>query len=298
MDRRQFNTLTGSAVLASHPAIRLFNKLYRNSFTMEHLRAGVGYFTERGGTIGWYLSGESIVVIDSQFPEQAGHLIEEIRKESQSPIEYLINTHHHSDHTAGNIAFKGIAKTILAHENSKKNQTNRARSNGTLDKQLLPDTTFSDSWSGAVGDETITIEYWGRAHTDGDALTHFENANVVHLGDLVFNRRYPYIDKGAGASIAGWIEVLEKAKRHYDNETIFITGHAGDGYDVIIDKDDITAFAHYLGQVLEFVGQEIKAGKSNEEILKATAIPGAPEWKGSGIERSLNAAITELRDGN
>ena len=64
-----------------------------------------------------------------------------------------------------------------------------------MDTQLYPDTTFSESWSQKVGRETITARYYGRAHTDGDAVIHFENANIVHCGDLVFNRRFPYIDR-------------------------------------------------------------------------------------------------------
>ena len=298
MKRRTFGQVTGATLLASHPLLQWMRRLAStSSFEMELLRGNVGYFTERGGTIGWMIGADGVVVVDAQFPAQAQHLIEEIRKESQSPIEFLINTHHHGDHTAGNIAFKGIARRVLAHENSKKNQENSARARGNLENQLLPDMTFTDKWSKKVSGETITMEYWGRAHTDGDAITHFENANVVHLGDLVFNRRYPYIDKGAGALISNWISVLDRVKRHFDDETIFITGHARDGYSIIIDKDDITAFAHYLGKVLEFVGAGVKRGKSDEEILKATAIPGAPEWQGEGIQRSLNAAIVELREG-
>ena len=194
--------------------------------------------------------------------------------------------------------FKDLAKNIVAHENSKINQKASAESRGNLDKILLPDTTFKNEWKQRVGSETITMEYWGAGHTNGDALTHFENANVVHLGDLVFNRRFPYIDKGAGASIENWINILDRTPRHYDDDTIFVCGHSANGYDIVVGKDDIAAFSDYLGKVLVFVEGELKSGKSDEEILKATKIPGAPEWKGKGIERSLSAALTELREDN
>ena len=295
MKRRTFNLLAGSAIATSHPAYKILSAMIpATSFKMQHLRNNVGYFSERGGTIGWMMNEEGVVVIDTQFPEQAGHLIGEIRKESQLPVKYLINTHHHGDHTAGNIAFKGIAEKIVAHRNSRKNQ--EASAGGDLDKVLLPDTVFDMDWEAKIGDEHIVINYMGRAHTDGDTITHFTQANVVHLGDLVFNRRFPYIDKGAGASIENWINVLDKVKRTYADDSIFICGHAGEGYDILVDKDDIAAFAHYLEKVLQYVGGAMKSGKSDDEILSATEIPGAPEWQGGGIERSLNAALIELRE--
>ena len=266
-----------------------------NEYTMKPLRGSVGYFTERGGTIVWMIEEGSIVVVDTQFPDQAANLKAAIQEQSQGSIEYVINTHHHGDHTGGNIAFQGIAKNIVAHTNSKINQRNSAESRGNLDKVLLPGVTFDDVWRQEVGSEIITATYWGAGHTNGDAIIHFENANVVHIGDLVFNRRYPYIDKGAGASIENWIEILDKSRKHFNNDTIFVCGHSDNGYGIVVDKDDIKAFTNYLEKVLDFVSEEINAGKSDDEILKATAIPGAPEWQGNGIQRSLSAAIEELR---
>ncbi len=213
-------------------------------------------------------------------------------------IDYVINTHHHGDHTAGNIAFKELARNILAHDNSKANQEKSATERGNLNEILLPNLTFSQNWSRKIGSEIVTLNYWGAGHTNGDALVHFENANVVHVGDLVFNRRFPYIDKGAGASIENWISVLQKALKHYDDETIFVCGHCAEGYNIVIDKSDIKAFEQYLANVLDFVRAEIRDGRSNEEIMEATAIPGSPEWSGRGIQRSLSAAISELKDQN
>lgn len=297
MKRRHFNQILGGTAIASNPAFSTLSRLFNiNEFTMKPLRGNVGYFTESGGTIVWQIEEGAVVIVDTQFPEQAGHLLEEVRKSNQAPIDFVINTHHHGDHTAGNIAFKGIAKHIMAHENSKINQEASAVERGNLDKILLPDMTFSDKWTEKVGSEVISMRYWGAGHTNGDALTHFENANVVHMGDLVFNRRFPYIDKGAGASIENWIIVLDKARNYYDSETIFVCGHSANGHDVVINSDDISAFINYLEKVLIFVESELKSGKSDDEILTATEIPGAPEWQGKGIERSLTSAITEIRD--
>jgi len=249
-------------------------------YKMKPLRNNIGFFTERGGTIGWMISKEGIVVVDTQFPEQSLHLIDAIKKQSDKKIDLLINTHHHGDHSSGNISFKGIAKIILAHENSKKNQIRVAKERGKEADQLYPDTTFTKEWSNQVGEETITLKYFGPAHTDGDAIIHFENANIAHMGDLIFNRRFPYIDKSAGASIKNWIQVLESTQKTYDKDTIFIFGHSGDGYDIVGDMADIKAKQNFLSRLLDVVDTEIKAGKSQEEIMKITLIKSEVVEKG------------------
>ena len=114
------------------------------------------------------------------------------------------------------------------------------------------------------------------------------------MGDLVFNRRHPFIDRTAGANIASWIKVLDKAMSKFDKKTMYVFGHAADGYDVTGKKDDLKAFQTYLGNLLAFTDAQIKAGKSKDDILKATEIPGSPEWKGDGIQRPLTAAYEEL----
>ena len=265
------------------------------SFEMNFLQGNVGYFTERGGTIGWMIEDGHVVVVDTQFPEQSQHVVDSLMSNGGDHIDLLINTHHHGDHTAGNIIYKNLTDRIVSHENSKKNQIANAKKKDSEDKQLYPNELFKNSWTTKVGSETITMDYFGAAHTDGDAITHFENANVVHMGDLIFNRRFPYIDKSAGASIGNWITVLDKTLNKFDNNTKFIFGHSDNGFDVTGGKEDIKAFQNYLSKLLSFGEQSIKDGKSLEEIKKTISeIPGASEWKGKGIERSLDAVYIEL----
>lgn len=298
MKRRQFITQTGiGSLLMMTPGVEaIVNSFLAAGYEMRMLRNNVGIFTERGGTIAWMITPESAVVVDSQFPEQAKHLIDEIRKQTSAPIDYLINTHHHGDHSGGNIAFKGLAKKVVAHENSKINQQRSAEARGNQDTQLYPDVTFDKHWKAKAGDEHIEIHYHGAGHTNGDGIIHFKDANVAHVGDLVFNRRFPYIDKGAGASIQNWIVVLEKIHKHFDNDTIIVCGHADNGHDIVITRDDVMAFRNYLENVLSTVGKAIRDGMSREEVMAIQAINNSPEWKGKGIQRSLSAAYQELAE--
>ena len=267
------------------------------AYKIQMLRDDLGIFTERGGTIAFLLTKDGIVVVDSQFPEQSQHLIDELKKKSDKPFRLLINTHHHGDHTSGNISFKGLTQHVLAHSNSKLNQENVAKQQKTEDKQLYPDQIFGTVWSEKIGKEKITLYYYGPGHTNGDSLVHFEHNNVVHMGDLMFNRRYPFIDRTAGANIKNWISILETANKKFSKKTTFIFGHAHETASVTGGKEDLMLMKDFFEKLLTFTQAEIKAGKSKDDFLKNTAIPGVTEWKGDGIQRPLGAAYDEVMAG-
>ena len=296
MHRKTF-IRNGSSILA---ALALFNNktvaqlMADPTWKITMLTDEAGIFKEKGGTILFNLTKEGIVVVDSQFPDTAPHLIDELKKKSEQPFRLLINTHHHGDHSSGNIAFKGLTQHVLAHENSKANQERVAKEKKNEDQQLYPDQTYGSIWCEKIGSEEICLHYFGAGHTNGDSLVQFKKANIVHLGDLMFNRRHPYVDKSSGASMSNWITVMDKAHNTFNKKTKFICGHAAEGYDVIVNRDDLKLFGDYLGKVLQFTEAEIKAGKTKEEILKTSSIPGITEWKGDGFDRPLGAAYQEL----
>ena len=298
MNRRNF---IQSTALSLGAFTLLPNGLWAKStaetpYKIKEVRGGVNVFTEKGGTIAFLNTKKGMVVVDSQFPEQSQHLIDELKKQSPNPFNLLINTHHHGDHSGGNIAFKGLVEQVVAHENSLINQKNVAQKQKTEEKQLYPNVTFSETWKQRVGKERMRAYYFGPGHTNGDAIIHFENANVAHLGDLLFNKRYPFVDRSSGANINSWIKVMDKTLNTFDNETIFVFGHAFDPEKITGNKEDVKAFKDFLEKLLVFVDSEIKAGKSKEEVMKSTAIPGVTEWKGDGISRGLQSAYEELSE--
>jgi glyoxylase-like metal-dependent hydrolase (beta-lactamase superfamily II) len=296
MQRRTFlkSTSLTLAGLALLNAKSLANFLTNPAYNIKMLTNSIGVFTEKGGTILFMLNKEGPVFIDAQFPDSAQHLIDEVKTKSSIPFRLLINTHHHGDHTSGNIAFKDLVPQVLAHQNSKINQQNIAIKNNSEAKQLYPNQTYTTTWCEKIGKEEFCLNYYGAGHTDGDSVVQLKNSNIIHMGDLVFNRRHPYVDRSAGANIESWIKVLDKTTNTFSKKTTYVCGHAGDGYDIVLKNDDLVAFRDYLGNVLKFTESEIKNGKTKDEIIKATEIPGSPDWKGSGIERPLTAAYEEL----
>ena len=299
MQRRNFikNTALTLGALAFLNKTTLAAFLADPSYKIKMLTDTIGIFTEKGGTILFLLNKKGVVVVDAQFPDSALHCIDEIKKKTNKPFELLINTHHHADHTAGNIAFKGLVANVVAHKNSLVNQTAAAVKSKKEDAQLYPNLTFDNTWSKRLKQEKITLHYIGKGHTNGDIFVHFEKANIVHVGDLVFNRRYPYIDKAAGANITEWVKILTEATEKFNDKTTYVCGHAGDGYDVVINKTDVLTFRDYLKNLLIFAKEKIDANITREDFMKTTSIPNASEWKGDGISRSLEAVWAELKEG-
>lgn len=231
------------------------------------IRRNVGFFTMRGGTIGYLINAGAVVVVDSQFPPEAKACLDGLNTRSNNRgVDVLLNTHHHGDHSGGNIAFRGAAKKVVAHEKAAAFMHAPPGAQPPTD-QLYPDTTFTDSWSADVGDERVRANFYGVAHTGGDATITFERANVVHMGDLLFNQRHPVVDRAAGGSVHGWVTVLEQVQKAHAADTIYIFGHANTNLPVTGNPADVTRFKDYLSAVLAFVGAQVKAGKPREEVL-------------------------------
>jgi cyclase len=262
------------------------------------IRRNVGTFTMRGGTIGYLVDPAAVVVVDSQFPAEATACIGGLNARSGGrAVEALINTHYHGDHTGGNVSFRGVARRVVAHESAAQHMREPPVGDPPAD-QLYPDTTFTDSWSADVGDERVSARHYGRAHTGGDAVITFERANVVHMGDLMFHRRHPVIDRASGASIRNWAAVLDRTMRAHAPDTIYIFGHAAAGLPVTGTRTDLAHFRDYLGALLAFVETQRRAGRSRDEILAMREpLAGFEEFGRFGQpnpREALTAAVAEV----
>jgi cyclase len=263
------------------------------------LRRNVGVFIGRGGTIGWLASKDSLVVVDTQFPDTAALCLAGLPERGTRLVDVVFNTHHHSDHTGGNPVFKPVSKTIVAQRNVPKLQLRASEQKDTTWQQVFADTLFDDVWRHDGGDEIVTAQHFGPAHTAGDAIITFERANVVHLGDLVFNRMYPVIDRPGGANIRNWIKILEQAAREFPADAIYIYGHGKAKFGVNGPRDDLLVMRDYLAALLAHVEKEIAAGKTRAEIRELANLPGFPDFfpvpgQASRLPANLEAAYDEL----
>ena len=264
------------------------------------LRRNVGVFTARGGTIGWLSSGDALAAIDSKFPDTAAQFLAGLPGRGERKLDVLINTHHHGDHTGGNGVFKPVAQHIVAQAHVpdlQRRAAERAKP-PTVDQQVYADQTFDDTWHLSLGGEEVSAKFLGPAHTGGDIVVVFEKANVVHLGDLVFNRMYPVTDRFGGVNLRNWARVLEKVIQDYPADAIYVFGHGNPKFGVTGKREDLTVMHAYLTRLVEHVQKEISAGKTKEEIVTLKEFPGFPDFAEPGpntrLPINLGVAYDEL----
>ena len=265
------------------------------------IRRNIGYFTARGGTIGWLVNQDAVAAVDTQFPDTAKQFLDGLPGRNGRKLDVLVNSHHHGDHTGGNGVFKPESKMIVAHANVPELQRQRAAQDKKGGDVVVADTTFPETWRKDLGGETVALKYFGAAHTKGDIVTHFEKANVIHMGDLMFSRLYPVIDRPGGASIKGWITRLETIAKEYPRDAVYMFGHANPKFSVIGSNRDLLVFRDYLSGLLDHVQKKIKAGEPKDRIVTLDNLPGfddfhVPPGPQNRLPGNLSVAYDELTE--
>jgi cyclase len=258
----------------------------------KDVRRNVGTFTARGGTMGYLVLPDGVVVVDSQFADTAPLFLNGFKAKTTRKIDMLINSHHHPDHTGGNKVMQPNVGKIVAHANVPGLQRKQAAAAKSEDAQAYADTTFDKDWKQTIGGETVSARHYGPAHTGGDIAITFERANVVHLGDLMSYQRNPRADYPAGASVVNWIKVLEGVVKDHSNDTIYIFGHSKVGERVTGSSKDLLELRDYFTAMVDFTKKQIAAGTTKEALLKTPAIPGFERYEGTPV--ALDAAYEEL----
>lgn len=216
----------------------------------------------QGGNIGVSVGDDGVFIIDDQFEQLTPKILEAIRTLSDKPLQFLVNTHYHGDHTGGNenMAKQGIK--IIAHENVRKRLVD-----GEKPKDALPIITFNDRVNVHMNGEDVNVHHVEHAHTDGDAMLFFSKSNVLHTGDTYFHKRYPYIDVKSGGSIDGYIKAVKKGLTLINDDTKIIPGHGP-----VSNKEEYQSFLTMLETLRKNVQAEIENGKTEDEVAANAAI--------------------------
>lgn len=289
ISRREF--LKKSALITAFSTIIPQTRLFAFDSNFHYLRRDVSIYINRGGTIGCLINSDASVVVDSQFPDSAADCLIGIQEKRARNIDLLINSHHHGDHTGGNGIFRPSTNRIIAHEQVPKLQHLQNQMRRNNEEIVVADETYSTSWSEDFGRETVRLRHYGPAHTGGDSVITFEEANVVHMGDLVFNRVFPFIDEAGGANILNWISLLEETVRAHDSETIYIFGHGDPSKGVTGNFDDVLLMRDYLSALFEHVKKAYTEGQSRDEIVSIVSLDGFEDFISFGPRLSLRANL-------
>ena len=298
------------------PAAEHHDRSPQDIFRVKPLSGGVHALYGRGGNIGFFVGPDAVLVIDSQFKDIAPGIVGEIKKVSDKPIKFLLNTHHHGDHVGGNEVFKQFAM-IVAHDNVRKRmltspadiqrdypamleaakKAGNEQSVKTLSDMIewakkvkveeipAPVMTFDSELRIHMGDETIQVWHLPPAHTDGDSVVYFEKAKVLHMGDDLFNKIIPFIDVKSGGSVKGYLLALDKVIAKVPAEATVIPGHGE-----VTDVAGIKAFRQYIADVLDAAQKAKAAGKSKEDFLKDVDLPAYKDFNGYKDRFKANAA--------
>ena len=237
-----------------------------------------------GGNIGLSVGEDGAFLIDDQFAPLSEKITEAISTVTDKPVSFLLNTHHHSDHTGGNENFGKAGAMIVAHENVYERLTEEQVINffnmtiPPAPEVALPVITFTDEMTFHWNNDDINIFHAATAHTDGDSIVYFEKANVVHMGDLFFNGMYPFIDLDAKGSIAGMVAGVARVLEMIDENTQVIPGHGP-----MATTEDLQAYYDMLVTVQDRVQNQIDRGKGKEDVIAAGLTKDFDDAWGNGI---------------
>ena len=184
----------------------------------EHIHVLFG----QGGNIAAHVGKDGTYIIDDQFAKLAPKIKAALKNLNPNAPEFVINTHHHGDHTGGNEVFAQSGAHVIAHHNVHK----RLQQKHGEGSQYLPKLSFGQDLTLHFNGEHARAVHFAHAHTDGDAVIFFDTANVVHMGDIYFNLgSLPFVDVDSGGSVDGILAAVEQVMTQIDDSTQVIPGH-------------------------------------------------------------------------
>jgi cyclase len=269
--------------------------------------ADPGHQDGAGGRIGVLAGPDGIFMVDAQYAQITDKVLAAIRKISPGPIRFLVNTHVHPDHTAGNANFVKMGALLFAREELREEMLRPPPSTAAnvpaRDPARLPVVTYGmgDPVKLRLNGETVDLIPVRAAHTCGDTMIRFENADVIMIGDFYRNYGYPFIDTNNGGTLSGALEGLDATMKLAGPNTRLIPGHG-----TIINRTDIVPYRDMILSVQTKVRQMIAAGKSEQEVLaaKVTApwdakVPGGllPAGAGTSADRFVSMVYSQLKSG-
>ena len=262
--------------------------------------------TAAGGNLGVFVGPDGTLMVDADYAEMAERILARVSALARETpgadptLQYLVNTHWHFDHTSGNQAFAEAGAVIITHEGVGRllaeDQVMPAlggREVAAAPIQARPVMTFNDRVNVAMNGDLLHLVHLPAAHTDGDLIVHFRDADVIHMGDLFFNGTYPFIDVDHGGNLPGMVGALEEVLDHSRETTLFIPGHGP-----LAHREDLEAYTDMLRTVRDRVQALIDDGKTREEIIAARPTADLDgTWGGGGGFRDAEFWVGLVYDG-
>ncbi|GAC1629805.1 MAG: MBL fold metallo-hydrolase [Nevskia sp.] len=277
------NALLASVLLGTLPVVALAQDPPPVEIKTQAVAGSVSMLEGRGGNLGVSAGPDGLFMIDDQYAVMTDNIRKALAALGPQPLRFIVNTHWHGDHTGGNQNFGKTGAVIVAQDNVRKRMSTEQFLK-VFDSKVppspaiaLPVVTFAESVSFHLNGDDINVFHVAPAHTDGDSVVVFKNANVIHAGDVFFNGLYPFIDVSSGGSINGTIVAAERILNLANEQTRIIPGHGP-----LSDKKGLAAYRDMLVTVRDRISSAIKDGKTLEDVqaMKPTADLDAVWGKG------------------
>lgn len=265
-------------LLATLPLIALPAQADRfEDVTVEHNEVADNLYmlTGAGGNMLLSAGDDGVFLVDDQYTQMAERIAEKVREISGEEVRYILNTHFHGDHVGSNSWFaENQNSTIFAHDNVR----SRLSNDDNFAKSGLPAMTFDSAMTFHLNNDTVHVFHLPAGHTDGDSAVWFEDANVLHPGDLLFNKRFPFIDLKSGGDVDGYIANVEELLSRINDKTVIIPGHGP-----LADKADYQNFLNMLKETKAEVAAMKQQGMSLEEVKAKGLSDQWNDWSWSFI---------------
>ena len=242
------------------------------------------------GNIAVSVGSDGVFLVDTMYAPMHQKIVDAVRALSPLPIRYVVNTHLHGDHTAGNASMAKLGAVIIAHENMRKRM---ADSPGAPSAGTLPVLTYSDSLTLHFNGEEIQIYHPAPAHTDGDSIIYFRKANVAHVGDIPASLRYPNIGVNDGGTVDGMMAAARQLMKVVKPDTKIVPGHLGP----IVGFREIEQQLTMFSAVRDRIAAAIKAGKTEAEVVASKPTRDFDEGRMGGAitpDRFVSLVYTDL----
>lgn len=245
---------------------------------------GVHMLVGNGGNIGVSSGADGVLLIDDQYAPLTDKIRAAVSAISKERIRFVVNTHWHGDHTGGNENMGGAGAVIVAHENVRRRMSTEQisaffkRTTPASPMVALPVMTFAQDVSFHVNGDDLHVFHVDPAHTDGDSIIHWKNANVFHMGDLFFSGGFPFIDLESGGSVDGVIAAAEKVLSLANDSSKIIPGHGP-----LSSKKDLTGYRDMLKTVRSRIHSQVTSGKTLDEVKASRPTKDWDDTLGKGF---------------